>query len=339
MKRNYYPFLDGLRALGFMFVYVAHIGQKYKTFYIAGKVGVTLFFIISSFLFSTYFISHVDLMNTVKAWIVYAFKRILKLYPIYVFVLLIEFVVGNYSFSKVLSHLFLLDARQHYWTIPVMIQFYLLIPFVIFLLKKILKKGTLTVLSLLFFIFVISGIFYSQITLPFLKPTANQINILFYIPSFIIGIIMSLVYLTIINKKIQLSRSLYLFMLYIPIIVLIVLMPHSYKMFSLTKFSNNLFLPFSIFGFLWSSIILSLLLFKSNLCLFFENKIIRYLGIISYSAYLIHIVVIKYTYLILPNSVLIGTVAGFIIVVSFSSLLYKFIEKPASNLSRIFIKN
>lgn len=327
MKNNYYLFLDGLRTIGFLIVFIAHLGQKYKTFFIAGKVGVALFFIISAFLFSTHLIQNIDAMKNIKHWIVYITKRIIKLYPAYIIVLIIELFLGNYNFPKFLSHIFLLDVKQHYWTIPVMIQFYLIIPFIIKTLKKMFKDRINVIIFFLLLTLGIYGFLYTQITSPFIINNASQTNIIFYGPSFLIGVILSYIYFLIQDKKVKILNILHFLGIFIPIFFLIIFVPYSYKMFTQGSNGTLLFFPLSLFSIFWSIIMLSLLFNKGKVKTFLENYFISYIGKISYNAYLIHIIVINIVFAYFSNFV-IGGIISFCITLITSALLYELLEKP-----------
>lgn len=328
MKRIYYPVFDLLRLTGFTIVYIAHIGQKYKEFFIAGKSAVVLFFLISSFLFITHLLQNIEAMNTLKHWFTYIIKRIIRLYPMYIFVLLLELISGNYSFSKAISHLLLIDARQHYWTIPVLIQFYLLVPFIAFLLKKINKLGMKYSLIFMLTVYILLGFFYREITFPFIYQNASQINIVFYLPSFIIGIIMSLTYMKISEKKIRISFPVLVSFILITIALLMLLLNSSFKMFTASGLGDKIFMPLSIFSFFWSLLIILMLFVKNEKAIgFFENKIINYLGKISYNAYLLHILVINFVYIFFKNNFFSAAILGYILTIIISSVTYELINK------------
>lgn len=149
--------LDGLRGVAILLV----IGYHYVTFFSFGWVGVDLFFVLSGFLITGKLIESVE---TKRYFFPFYLKRILRIVPLYYMVLVLfllflpralpAFVSG--SFNKMLEQQFtywtftvnLHDAFNgwpnntiliHFWSLCCEMQFYLIWPFVIYLLKSRLK--------------------------------------------------------------------------------------------------------------------------------------------------------------------------------------------------------
>lgn len=324
-KRKHYPVLDGLRGLGFLIVLVAHVGQAYRSYFIAGKVGVGLFFVLSAFLLTSFFLQKLSSMTRVKDWVHYIMRRIVRLYPMYIVVLCAELFLGKYSPSMVVSHLFLLDGRQHYWTIPVEFQFYALMPVVAFGVVSLLKKDRVQTLIAVVVGLVLYGLFFESLTGQLIRPLASQMNVLFYGPTFLMGVLLAVLH----NQPFKVSSNVIRVLMYASLIVTLVSFPYSYKMFTQAKFGIGLFWIFTLYGISWAIIMYGLLHSKSFLRTLLEHQWMRYLGTISYSAYLTHIMVLRFVKGIFPGSTIMGLVVTSVVTIVLSAATYRYIERPA----------
>ncbi len=156
-------FITGLRGYAALFVFLIHAGtflgninsfsDKLVNF---GKYGVTVFFIISAFTLCM----SID-RSKLFDFRVYLKKRILRIVPLYYFVMIICFLLGGFlplaayyknlfqlstfDFANLFYHLtFFSILNQRYqnsllgveWTIPLEFFYYLVIPFIFFLARK-----------------------------------------------------------------------------------------------------------------------------------------------------------------------------------------------------------
>ena len=145
----HYKQLDGLRGLAIFFVFIAHflIPQVSDWFFFAwGSFGVRLFFVLSGFLITGILLksrAFVDqgqsLSYTLKA---FYFRRTLRIFFVYYAWLIVTAVFIGYQPRVVWDFLYLSNfydiiynngAGNHYWSLAVEEQFYLLWPFFILL--------------------------------------------------------------------------------------------------------------------------------------------------------------------------------------------------------------
>ena len=63
MKANYYPHIDGLRAVAVLAIILFHLDVKY---FIGGYVGVDIFFVISGFLITSLLKREMDINKTIN---------------------------------------------------------------------------------------------------------------------------------------------------------------------------------------------------------------------------------------------------------------------------------
>src|SRR5437016_5429614 len=79
----YIPSLDGIRAVAFLFVFVAHAGLGNV---VPGGFGVTIFFFLSGYLITTLMRREAERSGTVSLRIFYA-RRFLRIFPPFYLVL------------------------------------------------------------------------------------------------------------------------------------------------------------------------------------------------------------------------------------------------------------
>lgn len=126
--------LDGIRGMAFLFVILGHVSNYYGQFFTGfAIVGMWLFFALSAFLLTQYFLSDPKRTSNPTEWLIYALRRIMHILPPYLLILLIYFF-GKYlitSPTDIFKHFILISGTGHFWTIPVEIKYYLILPFVV----------------------------------------------------------------------------------------------------------------------------------------------------------------------------------------------------------------
>ena len=299
MKEHRIEFLQTLRALAFIFVFLYHI---YPAEYSGGFLGVNLFFLISGFIITKIFYSKENI--NINSILFFLRKRFLKLFPYLLSTIFLTIVFGYFFLGKKLfyetfqsslysisfiSNFFYYNEFSyfdfyaksnpllHTWSLSIEIQFYLIFSLVLLLFKKYFKNF-LFFLVLFIISFSLSLIFY------------NSVNALFYLPffrfyEFILG---SLAFL--ISKKFKLD----IFNLTFTSLGLIIIFLYIFYY----NPSNNLSLVNSIILFIGF-----LLVVVSNNKkienIFKKIKIVNFFGDESYLFYLIHwpIIVIYKSYI------------------------------------------
>ena len=154
-NRRYVPALDGVRGIAIMLVVLYHNFGFGDQFYI-GWLGVDLFFVLSGYLITGILI---DTVNSKKYLRNFYARRVLRIFPLYYLVLIIFLILfpainfhkqslGYYTDNQLwfwgyLENWLLIfnfpqgtEYLNHFWSLAVEEQFYLIWPFIVLLLKK-----------------------------------------------------------------------------------------------------------------------------------------------------------------------------------------------------------
>jgi len=174
MDKKHYPALDGLRGIAALMIVAHHSSQSYvltSTFdkaYLRATtplwIGVDLFFVLSGFLITNILLDTQESRNYFKAFYGRRFVRIFPLYYTFLAVLFLILPAVGVNLSPDLVHAQvwewtytsnIYDAFHnwqdininHFWTLAIEEQFYLLWPLIIFYAsKKYLKHGVMLAL-------------------------------------------------------------------------------------------------------------------------------------------------------------------------------------------------
>lgn len=129
------PELDGLRGISVLLVVLSHgsnLGLHLAPgldFRGLGRTGVFLFFVLSSYLLTDQLLARGPAaLRRPRTWLRYAGRRLLRVYPGYFLALGVTVALGGMALDDALAHLALVRAEAHFWTIPVEVLFYLVLP-------------------------------------------------------------------------------------------------------------------------------------------------------------------------------------------------------------------
>lgn len=332
-------FITGIRAYAALGVFLIHSGgfglRKLSVYSDRivdfGKYGVVAFFVISAFT-----ICMSIEKEKVFSFKNYIIKRFLRVAPMYYLVLFIAFLLGgneyysqlfnvNNNVYSLIYHMSFLNwfSAKHQnnfigveWSVPIEFSYYLIIPFLLMFLKK--NKETLL------FALIISGLITLFGYLFYVNSSSEMLfnwSLIKYFFSFIYGIFIYLIFISTnffekkAYSKFALLISLFGFIVY-------VILGFGYKDFVVTIFIGLIILVCKK---------------KTGVSIFlFENKIIQYIGNISYSIYLIHMIFFYHLskYLELFKNPYIV----FIVTMIISSFTYYLVEKPFIDLGKRIIK-
>ena len=348
-KKSQIDALDGLRGMALLLVLVSHlsgVGLNVFGFNLSGigKYGVYLFFVLSSFLLSIPIIKYSEsYMSNKKAWVNYFVRRFFRIYPLFFCVLLVSFlstlILGEYTdgkglpftmtFGDVLQHLMLQKGYEVLWSIPVEFKFYFLLPILLFFYAFVLRKNILY--SALFTLIIIV---LSMVAWPESDVLKNDIRLGPYLPLFIAGVMSALVHIKLEKKSLNISLVWVLEVLgVLSLLVVFLLTPLVYKYLSNGSISSAYFVnKFYLFSLLWSVIIIAAVHGGGYIRKLFSNNILRFVGLVSYSAYLLHIGVIKViNNYFMFNSAFKGWLV-ILVTLCVSYVSYRLVEKPFSKI-------
>ena len=325
MIKQRYGELDAIRGIAALFVVLYHYTVQYGAVFGSsiqpifrfdiGKYGVELFFIVSGFvIFLT--------LNKTKHASDFVVSRLSRLYPAYWVAIILTFSMlmisplphHDITLKDALINLSMLQKFFHtpnvdgvYWTLIIELSFYIIMYF-LFVTKQLKRIDTIAV-AWLFIIIVLNVIEkYYQMHFPSILRFVLMLD---YGNLFIAGILF--------YKLMQQAHKRYY------VIVLVTLLLEYYLRGAIVYHVMFFYLLF--------------FLFVTNNLKFIATKPLLYLGMISYSLYLIHqfigYIIIRWleTHALLTPITII--IVPLLISIAIASAMHHFIEKP----SLVFIRN
>ena len=346
--------LDGLRFIGILSVMIAHWLQWQWDNTILTKIpfthGVTLFFVLSGFLISRILFINKDeyeVHKKNKSLLIKRFyiRRFLRIFPIYYLFIIGLFLINYQNTRELFPWLstFTLNLHQsnhgldvgnfnHFWSLAVEEQFYLLWPLLILYTKR---SHTFLVITLV--------IALSLITRFYLYNTGSHWTVIAYSTYSnmdALGLGAILAYITRYQKGFikSLARPIWI---YLGLAAYLGLFIIGEKL--------NLRWYFLIFDpFIFSVISMLVILrasmngFRSTIKYFLENKFIVYSGKVSYGMYVFHLFIPGFVYWLLPDTAFFNSyhpsskyilfVAYYLLTFILAHFSWKVIEGPMNNL-------
>jgi peptidoglycan/LPS O-acetylase OafA/YrhL len=349
INEEFYPQLDSLRAIAVLVVIISHWFSKehFLNRYTAnGILGVTLFFVLSGFLITGILLKSKhkieegsSLRNAFK---VFYIRRALRIFPIYYLLLFVLLIFNLASFRDSFWWHFFYGTNfyfwikgtfegslSHLWSLAVEEQFYLVWPAIILLiphrfLTYVLLTGVLT--GVLFRLLIVTDV-----------SDMGRLLMPGSLDSFCIGGL--LIYGRSDNKwwyKFYLSKH-HWFVIAALILIVTVHLP-AFSMLSAAQSSASyLFFISVVFGILVNQVSYNIEtpFFKQIL----NNRVLLYIGKISYGIYLYHNLFPQIYDLPIPSflnsfSIYIEKLLRFIMLLIFASVSWYFFEKPILKLKK-----
>jgi len=335
-----YDFLDGLRGLAVLFVLLSHLGIAGAdpvpglSFVGSGKYGVFLFFVLSAFLLSLPLlrIPEPELGNR-RLWFNYAMRRGLRIFPLFTLVLVISYLFADSGYVIPLSapelarHLLLQEGKSVFWTVPVEFKYYLVLPFTVLLFVLPLRRNlAASALAILVALLLIEGWLW-----PARDTGINSVGLGPYLPIFLLGSFAALLHNRLLactwtrSPTVQRSAEMGAFLL---LAVAFLLVPEvTSRVLGAPILSSRFHQDFLLFGGIWSAFIVLSFLGTGTLRRLLAAAPIRFVGVISFSAYLWHMPVINLVQGLGLPPVIAGW-SGLALIIGISSLSYLLIERP-----------
>lgn len=297
--KNFIPGLNGLRAIAVSLVILSHrlpADHFLKKFPI-GDYGVTLFFVLSGFLISRLLFFQIQNkpftknsnFRILKNFIL---RRSLRIFPIYYLLLFFMYftggIIGN-SFRENFSWYFFYGANYlnyttdkwfgglaHLWSLSVEEQFYILWPLCLLYVFK--NK----ILQFIGFVILLGTVY------PFFFDGKAEILTLSCVNAFGVGALLA--YVEILRPDWIMPFDKGLKLLFVPILGILLI---NNQMFNIPYFSERLAIS------ILSVTLISFCCFHSKHFIVqkvFGNRILEFIGLISYGIYLYHNILPKYWY-------------------------------------------
>ncbi len=170
--------LDGLRGFAVLVGFLSHISNDKMhilpglDFSGIGKSGVYLFFILSSFLLSYPLLNMSYAIFNKTNLLNYGKRRFLRIYPLYSLYLICG-LISTWFFINVLGitehavpfplspseftqHILLQAGKGVTWSIAVEFKFYIVLPFLAYLITSIAKRGRILAVTLIIILCILS---------------------------------------------------------------------------------------------------------------------------------------------------------------------------------------
>jgi len=329
---DYNPYLDGLRGLSVILVVLFHFFPDIFSF---GFVGVDIFFLLSGYLITTIIINKIEKKT-------FSFKefyrnRARRLFPALIVVLVFALILGFFflypsEYKDLAKHIkssalyyenfrlineisywdkdAFLKPLLHIWSLSVEEQFYLFWPITLIIIYISRLKKFL--FEMILFLFILT--FIISLTLTFNNPEVAFFHTLSRTWELLYGALLAVVV-----KKYNSITYVQNLKKYIPLIFVISIIILLYK--------QSMYNPVKIFIILSITFVWIFILVRERKDSILGNKILIFFGLISYSLYLWHYLILGFLHIFGYTNIfflLLGLFISFI----FSILTFKFIEVP-----------
>lgn len=298
-----YAPLDGLRGLAVLIVVASHLCNAgllpLPGLAGAGKSGVYLFFVLSAFLLTDALLAKpVSELRRAATWLDYTFRRVLRIWPLYLVVLLFSWwadTVGvwwwHYRIDAAgfVDHVALQAGQSVLWSIPVEFKFYVWLPLVALGFAVARHRGVPWSLGI-----VVGGLVVLGLCLlwPPAMAEPNDIRLRPYVAIFVLGALAAYVHRSVPAAPTR-RRAAWGVAGALALVVFVATIPAIWAVLGGREFDplvNHRWFVF--FGLLWALLLLSTLHGPRWLTALFSNWLMRSVGLISYSIYLWHMPVI-----------------------------------------------
>lgn len=293
--------LDGLRGIAVLLVILSHASLSGIDMIPGvdmsgtGKSGVWLFFLLSSFLLMHQFLT-LDAERRLDgaAWWRYAWRRLLRIYPLYVIFLLVcwlvpvKTLIPHMAGAGVLAHLAVVDAQWHTWSIAVELKYYLLLPFLVLAYVHVARRRFLAATLL-----AGAGIGVRE----WLAPEFHVYALSTYLAIFLTGSWLAIAHRHLSEHHVSRSPGFRRTcgVVAVALFALLMAMTPSIwgKLFDTAIPLNHWHRSYTLFSLLWGGVLLGALLAPSAVQKAFAWLPLRVLGVVSFSAYLWHAIVLE----------------------------------------------
>lgn len=333
---NYYPHIDGLRAVAILFVLFFHGGFK---LFPSGFIGVDIFFVISGFLITGIIVDSLDKQKFFFAQ--FYSRRLWRLQPVFICLLLITALfslalylpddlifyskslrktalyLSNNFFSGATTGYFAPDGKEyalmHTWSLSIEWQCYFILPILIYLGHRFFQKNLNKMICLLTFVSMAVAFysFYFEVSTAYYKLSSRMFE-------FLIGSCIALN-----NKNWILPRQVFSL---IGIAAFATLIYIAMKSDVAVDFPNG----YAFLVCCATGLLIKLGTYQqSYITRILSTKIMVFIGLISYSLYIWHWPILAFSHYMEFSDTIWVTILTFAVIFITSYCSWLFIEKPA----------
>ena len=343
---KYRPEIDGLRAIAVISVIIYHLNENWLP---GGFLGVDIFFVISGFLITGIIIK--EIQKNAFSFKQFYTRRIKRIYPAFITVIALVSFIASAIFiyndfnqlrktielaTILLSNFYLgltqgyfdLSANEnpvlHIWSLAVEEQYYLIFPLILILAYKKFReiKVLLIITLILFFILLATSFIPANVY----KEVFHQPNIYYLsnlrFPELLVGSLLAIYHN--LSNNIQLSK------LASNILAILSTLLLFFCLFLMRN--NTVFIPgvTLIIPCILTALIIHTTSQNNIVKLCLSNKVMVFIGKISYSLYLYHWIFIAFSYYITGSKQIqsITVLIVVILTIIFSIISYYLIEQP-----------
>jgi peptidoglycan/LPS O-acetylase OafA/YrhL len=337
-RRGRFRALDGLRGLAVLLVLMDHASDVELRIFPgadmnrAGKYGVYLFFVLSAFLLThLFFVKPAAELTSARTWMNYLVRRFLRIFPLYTIVLIVLVHLSQLKPAQIATHLFLRDGVKQFWTIPVEVKYYMILPFVVvaagwFARKDWLRGSLMTIFA--------AGFTMALFRFEAAWSLHEAVLLCRNLEPFILGSAAALAHEFMVRRAAGAARFAMVFevLAIAALTISIIRIPSIYNaVFDPVNPIRKFGLDSAVCGVLWTVVLLGLLHGNGLLRGVMEWLPLRYLGLISYSAYLWHQKFLRDVD-DMPLPLPLRLVVFLVVVIAVSSVSYFLIERPLSRI-------
>lgn len=334
-KLGHFKALDGLRGVAVLIVVLAHASNvgvylvPQLTLWGSGKMGVYLFFVLSAYLLDR------QIMLALRAggadwkyWVHYVFRRVVRIGPLLLVALLVHLWSGSVgldtdieNMADVRRHLLLRAGEGIFWSIPVEFKYYFLSPLMMVGTHLAFRGHFWKTVG--FFGGVVVGAAWLNGVASF-----GELSVLRYLVVFVPGTMVAVADVLKWNWPRQESgKRAVMIVGMVSAMVLVVLLPPVSNVLFGRYLSVHSVANFPLYGLLWAVVLLGVRKGEGVLIRVLAWKPLRYVGMVSFSVYLFHSVVLEWVL----RSELVGgwKMAAFLLgTLLISTVTYVLVELP-----------
>jgi peptidoglycan/LPS O-acetylase OafA/YrhL len=338
--------LDGLRGVAVLLVIFSHCSNN-GWFLLpgmdlsgVGKVGVFLFFILSSYLLSFQMLVKGRAAISKSYMVRYWSRRFLRIYPLYLLYLLLGLFSGkivhemtgvfvsipfDLNLIELARHLALMDGKGVTWSIAVEFKFYFMLPFIMALLVSAFRLRPRFAVFCLVFCALLISYFY-----PPVEAERNSTKLFYYMPIFMFGIVVAIINYNFRSSFISLKIYLRV-LLFCCFLLILVTIPSLFSNIFFNIPVDYFHREYIFFSFLWSVVLLYVVNYPGRTTALLSAPVLKRLGTLSFGIYLIHPIIIKlFRYFDAAGGAVYGVVILTVMAAHFS---YKYFELPMLRLA------